>query len=187
MNTIDALLTRVSNPYLAEPFPSKKKMDVVYQSAFRAPDHAWLRPWRFIEITGDGRLKLAKAFVKSASKNEKLSKEMSLKISAMPYRAPMIIVIAVEIIHRLNVPAIEQVQSTAAATQNMLLALHDMGFAGFWRTGKFVSHSNPYIAEELSLSKKTKVLGYIYIGKTNAKGKEIPKLQNNDFVSYWNK
>ena len=186
MKTLEALLTRVSNPYLVEPYPTKAMMRVVYQSALRAPDHAWLRPWRFIEITGKGRSKLAESFVRSAKKTGEVSLEMKKKFNLMPFRAPMIIVIIVKKIQQANVPVIEQIQSTAAATQNMLLALHDMGFGAFWRTGKFVSHTNKFIANELSLSKESDVLGYIYIGTPNAKGKDIPKLNNEDFVTFWN-
>jgi nitroreductase len=68
----------------------------------------------------------------------------------------------------------------------MLLALHDMGFGAFWRTGNFASHSNQYIAKELGLLKGCEVLGYLYIGTIKSKGKDIPKLKNYDFVTIWN-
>ena len=58
METIDALLNKISYPKLKDPFPSKKQMDLAYRAAFRAPDHGWLRPWRFIEVTNSGREKL---------------------------------------------------------------------------------------------------------------------------------
>lgn len=186
MKTLDALLTRISNPNLSEPHPSKEDMEIVYQSALRAPDHAWLRPWRFIEVTGKGRSKLADIFINTAKKIGKVSEVMEKKFSLMPFRAPMIIVIIVKKVERPNVPAIEQIQSTAAATQNMLLALHDMGFGAFWRTGKFVSHSNEFISKELSLSDECEVLGYLYVGTPSAKGKDIPKLNYQNFVTFLN-
>ena len=37
-------------------------MQAVYNAAMRAPDHAWLRPTRFIEIKGKGLDKLSKIF-----------------------------------------------------------------------------------------------------------------------------
>ncbi len=40
METIDALLNKISYPKLKDPFPSKKQMDLAYRAAFRAPD-----PW----------------------------------------------------------------------------------------------------------------------------------------------
>ena len=65
METIKTLLSRRSNSQLIDPHPSEEEMKLVYQAAFRAPDHSWLRPWRFIEITGKGRNKLAEAFLNS--------------------------------------------------------------------------------------------------------------------------
>ena len=68
METIKTLLSRRSNSQLIEPIPSAEEMELVYQAAFRAPDHAWLRPWRFIEIIGEGRNKLGEAFLNSSKK-----------------------------------------------------------------------------------------------------------------------
>ena len=48
------LLTRNSPRELTTPFPSKNEMREIYEAALRAPDHAWLRPSRFIEVTGAG-------------------------------------------------------------------------------------------------------------------------------------
>ena len=186
METLKALLTRTSNPYLTDPPPSQEQMDIVYNCSFRVPDHAWLRPWRFIEIKKNGRKKLAKILLNCANKKGHVSEDLKKKISLMPFRAPMIIVLIAEITDRRNIPPIEQIQSTAAAAQNILIALHDMGFSAFWRTGNFVSHSNEYIAEELGLNKFSEVLGYLYIGTHNAKEKKIPKLNKENFVTVWN-
>jgi nitroreductase len=115
MKTLDAILTRVSNPFLTDPHPSESEMSLVYQCALRAPDHAWLRPWRFIEVSGVGRDKLSNAFINSLEKKEKLSDAMKKKICLLPFRSPMIIVLIADIVNRINVPRIEQIQSVAAA------------------------------------------------------------------------
>lgn len=104
----------------------------------------------------------------------------------MPFRAPMIIIVIAKIIDKPNVPRIEQIQSTAAATQNILIALHDMGFGAYWRTGKYITENNKYIAKELSLSSQSEVLGYLYIGTPSVEAKEIPQLEKKDFVTNWN-
>jgi nitroreductase len=51
MNTIDALLTRNSSPRLTNPIPSEEQLEIAYKCALRAPDHAWIRPWKFIQIS----------------------------------------------------------------------------------------------------------------------------------------
>tara|TARA_B100000902_G_scaffold149236_1_gene145796 strand:+ start:2098 stop:2700 length:603 start_codon:yes stop_codon:yes gene_type:complete len=186
METIKSLLSRRSVSQLTDPAPSKDEMDLVYQAAFRAPDHAWLRPWRFIEIRGQGRKKLAECFLNSVKKIEDIDEERAKKIADLPFRSPMIIVIISEIVEKPNVPRLEQIQSTAAAAQNILLALHDMGYAAYWRTGKYSTENNRYIAEELELKKNSEVLGYLYVGTPSKEPNKIPNLNREDFVSTWN-
>ena len=101
METINALLTRRSISQLRDPFPSKEKMKLVYQAALRAPDHSWLRPWRFIEVTGGGRKKLAQAFINVSKKENEIDEDREKKITFLPYRAPMIIVVIAEIFENL--------------------------------------------------------------------------------------
>ena len=48
------ILNRNSHRSLVEPAPTREEMDLVFQAALRAPDHAWLRPSSFIEIQGEG-------------------------------------------------------------------------------------------------------------------------------------
>ena len=185
METIDALLNKISYPKLKDPFPSKKQMDLAYRAAFRAPDHGWLRPWRFIEVTNSGREKLGKAFKNAALKNGENDKEKLLKYERLPLRAPMIIVLITEINENSKIPAIEQIQSTAVAAQNISLALFDMGYGVYWRTGSFVTSKNSYLNDELSLKKNNEIIGYLYVGSPDIKGKEVPSLKKEDFVSYW--
>ena len=186
METLKALLNRVSMPKLSDPAPSKDQMAKVYQAALRAPDHAWLRPWRFIEASGSGREKLGEALVRSAKRMNIDDEEKLSRYKVLPQKAPVVITLIAEIVDKPNVPEIEQIQSTAAAAQNILLALHDMGFGAYWRTGIFTSATNNYIAEELNLSKSSIVLGYLYVGTPDGEGKQIPILDNENFVTYWN-
>ena len=180
------LLSRRSISKLTIPHPSREEMEEVYQAALRAPDHAWLRPWKFIEIIGDSRNKLAKAFINSAKKTEELNEERQNKIMALPFRSPMIIVVIAKINNdKPNVPRLEQIQSTAAAAQNILLALHDKGYGAYWRTGKYSSERNKFISNELLLDKNDEVLGYLYVGTPEVDAPKIPELENKDFVTIW--
>ena len=180
------LLTRRSVSKLTSPHPTKDEMKDVYQAAFRAPDHSWLRPWRFIEITGESRKKLGKIFINSTKKSEEVDIDRENKIAALPLRSPMIIIVIAKINHdKPNVPRLEQIQSTAAAAQNILIALHDKGYGAYWRTGKYSSERNENISQELSLDKNEEVLGYLYVGTPEVDAPSIPELENKDFVTYW--
>ena len=185
METLKTLLNRVSMPKLSTPAPSKEQMNIAYQAAFRAPDHAWLRPWRFIESSGAGRDKLGEAFVRSAKRKGINDEEKLSKYKLLPLRAPIIITLITQVTEKPNVPTIEQIQSTAAASQNILLALYDMGYGAYWRSGPFTSATNDYISEELSLSKESLVLGYLYVGTPTGEAKKIPELNSKEFVTYW--
>ena len=68
MKAIDNILTRVSPIELTLPYPSDEQMEIVYKAALRAPDHAWLRPSRFIQVTGDGIARLSNIFFDYAKK-----------------------------------------------------------------------------------------------------------------------
>ena len=184
MDALENIILRNSPRVLTAPFPSKEQMDLVYKAAFRAPDHAWLRPSRFIQVTGDSISKLSDIFEKYASENiEDIDEQKLKKYKLAPFRAPMIIIIISNITDHPKVPEIEQMLSTGAAAQNILLALHAINFAGMWRTGALAL--NEKIGEYLGLEKQQRVLGYLYVGTPEGAPKKIPEIDINDFVTKW--
>ena len=143
MKEIDNILTRNSPLQLCEPYPSDQQMDIIYKAALRAPDHAWLRPSRFLQVTGDGLDKLSKIFYQYAKENMgDISEDKLIKYKKAPFRAPMIIILITNVTNHPSVPEHEQMFSTAAAAQNILLALHAFKFGGIWRTGKFAMNKD---------------------------------------------
>ena len=59
---LQILQNRTSHRSLKEPHPTADEMAEVYKTALRSPDHAWLKPSRFIEVTGEGLTKLSDIF-----------------------------------------------------------------------------------------------------------------------------
>ncbi len=55
MELMQALHTRTSSARLEDPAPDEEQLDAIYKAAMRAPDHAWIRPWRFLVVKGDDR------------------------------------------------------------------------------------------------------------------------------------
>tara|TARA_B110000438_G_scaffold174247_1_gene166479 strand:- start:2 stop:559 length:558 start_codon:yes stop_codon:yes gene_type:complete len=185
MDAIENILTRNSTNKLTMPFPTSEEMNIVYQSALRAPDHAWLKPSEFIEVTGNGLDKLSKIFSDYVKDNiENLSQEKIEKYTNAPYRAPMIIILVTNIVRHSKVPEIEQMLSTAAATQNILLTLNALNYGAIWRTGPLALNNN--ISNYLGLKKSQQILGYLYIGTPTTKPKKIPHVDINKFVTRWN-
>ena len=186
MEALKNLLTRNSPRELTVPVPSKDDMDEIYQAALRTPDHAWLRPSRFIEVSGQGIDRLSKIFTEFAKHEfESVTPLQMEKYQAAPFRAPMIIILATRITEHPKVPKTEQMLSTAASAENILLALHAKGFAGMWRTGKFAF--NRKMAEYLDLSSEHEIIGYLYIRTPTGTLKKIPELDIEKFVTVWDK
>ena len=55
MDALELLVGRESAMKLSSPGPDQDALDVMFQSALRAPDHGRLRPWRFIVVPEDKR------------------------------------------------------------------------------------------------------------------------------------
>ena len=184
MDAINNITSRNSARELIEPHPSAQEMETVFEAALRAPDHAWLRPSTFIQISGDGRKKLSQIFIKTANElNKELTETQILKYTEAPFRAPMIIILISNPKDHPKVPPVEQIISTGCAGQNILLALNALGYGAMWRTGTFAF--NKTISKHLGLEKSAEVIGYIYTGTRTGKNKTIPILDVKDYVDVW--
>ena len=184
MRTINDIISRNSNSKLKEPHPTDQEMHLVYKAALRAADHANLKPTQFIEIKGKGLDKLSSIFQKYAKETiSPLSSEKLIKYKNAPYRAPMIIMAISKTIAHKKVPDIEQMLSTGAAVQNMLNAIHSIGFSAIWRTGIFAL--NDSIGKYFDLDVNQKILGYIYVGTAAAEPKKIKEIDLSKHVKKW--
>ena len=180
MDALENILNRVSARSLKSPHPSKKEMEIVYKAALRAPDHAWLRPSSFIEVSDKGLDRLSKIFFDFANTIPDIKEEIKEKYKNAPYRAPMIIILVNTFKEHPKVPKIEQKLSTAAGAQNILLSLRALGYAAIWRTGKLAF--NPFVSSRLGLNKNQEILGYLYVGTADGKNKKIPEIDIENFV-----
>ena len=185
MDAITNLISRNSPRELTTPIPSKNQMDTVYQAALRAPDHAWLRPSRFIEVTGKGLDKLSDLFSEYSMKDiEDVTPIQLEKYKSAPYRAPMVIVLITKISEHPKVPEIEQIISAGAAAQNMLNAAYALGLGAVWRTGEVAYDLN--FSAGLGLAASEKIIGFLYLG-TIPDGREAnaSKINTNDYFKDW--
>ena len=180
MDAIKNLINRKSAKKLELPFPTEEEMNIVYESALRAPDHAWLRPTKFLEFKGDSLKKLSKIFEDFAKKHYSNDELFIEKARMAPFRAPMVIVLITEVKNHPKVPAIEQMLSTGAAAQNILLALNAQGYGGVWKTGKLALNDN--ITKFFNLDENHHILGYLYIGTKTGEDRKVPEINIEDFV-----
>lgn len=186
MNTEDLLLQRNSHPKLGGDVPDDETLAFIYQAALRAPDHGNLRPWQFIEFTGEGRQRLGQVFADSLKKEQPDADEAALrKRQNMPLRAPVVIaVIARVVVDHPKVPVVEQVISAGAAAQNILLAAHAKGLGAMWRTGDVAFEAS--VKTGLDLNDNDQIVGFIYLGEIEGRTKPVPEHDNHEFVQRWN-
>ena len=184
MDAITAITQRVSVAQLTGPGPSQQQIEQLYCAAFRAPDHAWMRPWRYLTIRGQGLVALGQVFAEAGlKKNADLAEDKITKLKGMPQRAPLMIVAIANIQENAKVPALEQRLAVGAGIQNMLTAAYAMGLGAIWRTGEMVADS--HVKTSLGLQDNEEILGFIYIGHVNCKLKKPPELAMADYVQSW--
>ena len=180
MNALKTILNRKSIPLMSDPKPTSKELKQIYRAALRAPDHGALKPWKFIEVSGDDRKKLGKIFVSITKKSKKNpSNQLLEKMKNAPFRAPLIIIVVANIKKDTRIPKIEQLLSAGAAAQNIMLAASSLGYYSIWRTGHLAFNAD--INKKFKLKKSDVVVGYLYIGSSN---KNIPTAKSDKISNY---
>lgn len=163
METFEALTSRQTAKTYGDTAPTREQLTQVLQAAVRAPDHGRLRPWRFMVIEGEQRRKFGDLLAASARRRVPGLSEGDLQRERdKAMRAPMIIVTACKVVPGTKVPGIEQVLAAGAATQNILLALHALGFAAAWKTGE--AAYDPEVKKSLGFSAEDHLVGFVYAG-----------------------
>src|SRR6266581_3798138 len=159
-------------------------LELIFESAIRAPDHGRLRPWRFIVIKGEERARFGGLLAdhvrrtKTAVSDETLERERQ-----KAFRSPLIVAVAAIISPGGKIPAIEQILSAGAAAQNMLHAARALGFNGVWKTGG--AAYDEQVKSALGLESKDALVGFLYLG-TDAEGPgSLPRPDWREFVQYW--
>jgi len=180
MDALTALQTRTATPRLKEPAPQGKDLEEILKAGLRAPDHGMLRPWKFLLVEGDARVKLGEMFVESLQPD---TDERRQKLLDAPMRAPLLIVCIAKIRVGDKIPRIEQVGSMAAAIQNMSVAIHALGYGSIWRTGP-VAHADQ-IKLALGQAETDEIVGYLYVGTPAISNRPVPEHNLADYVSSW--
>lgn len=179
---LDLIINRLTPARLAEPAPSREQLELALLAAQAAPDHGRLKPWRFIVIEGEARAKFGKAMAEALKERDPAATpELLEKEAQKPQRSPLTIVVAAEIQNSPKAPEIEQVLAAGAATQNLILALHAMGFGAQWKSGAAAYDGR--IKAVLGLHPADHIVGIVYVGTPAEPGKPRPAPEGK--VSYW--
>ena len=170
MEALEAIVTRVSPQKLGGPGPTPQEFDRIIEAATTAPDHGRLKPWRFIMIAGAARSRLGDLMAASLLTREPATGEQRLQTEReKALRAPAIVVVVATPREGTAIPYIEQIVAVGAATQNLQLAAHALGYGAFWRTGALAYDRT--VMDALGLAPGESIIGFIYIGSVALPGK----------------
>ena len=169
---------------MTEPAPSADELQAIYRAALRAPDHAWLRPWRFLTVAGERREALGQLLEEClVARNPDADEAARSKARAAPLRAPLLVVAIAHITEHPKVPPVEQRLSTGCVSQGLLLGAEALGYAGIWRTGDAAFDRR--VMDGLGLAANEEIMGFLYIGSRDGRVKPIPELDPADYFQAW--
>jgi nitroreductase len=186
MDVLEAIRTRRSIGKVTDQRPTREQIEVMLDAATWAPNHHLTHPWRFVVVAGDERIRFGE--VMAQSKIDRMEREgrstegEAERLIAKALRAPVIIAVGVEPSDQPKAIEIEEIESGAAAVQNMLLAAHALGLATMWRTGD--PAYDPAVARYLGFSERGRLLGFVYVGYA-AVEKEPSKHVPFDEITTW--
>ncbi|MGH8665340.1 MAG: nitroreductase family protein [Burkholderiales bacterium] len=184
MNAIEALHTRESAAKVQDPAPDDGALDAILQAAVRAPDHGRLRPWRFIAIRGEALNRFGDVLADTLqARSPDATPDMLARERAKALRAPLIVVVAAHVQRGGKIPEIEQVLSSGAAAQNIMLAAHAMGYGAMWKTGD--PAYDPRVKQALGLQEDDAIVAFIYLGTNTGGPRPTPRPTAREFLTEW--
>ncbi len=184
IDAMTLLTERNSSPKLAEPAPDAAAREAIFSAALRVPDHAWLRPWRFLTVEGEARRDLGGVLERSLLRREPEADGAAReKARCAPLRAPLVVVVMARLQPHPKVPPSEQRLSAGCAAHAILLAAEAQGYAGIWRTG--AGAFDREVVRELGGEEHEEIVAFLYLGTREGQGKTLPALAVEDFVAPW--
>jgi nitroreductase len=163
MDLIEAIDTRSSAGRLSEPGPTSEHLDLILNAARRAPDHGRLKPWQLIVLDGAAKVRFAAAAAEAKRRRTPaLTDEQVASDRDKILRSPTIIVVGCTLREHPKVPEIEQIIAVGAATENLFLTAHALGYGVMWKTG--AAAYDPDVKAALGLKPSDHVVGIIHVG-----------------------
>ena len=154
----DAIAARRSYSRVTAEAPTHDALLPLVAAAGRVADHSALHPWRIIELRGDARVRLGRAFVEDAG----LSGPDAERLAAKPLRASLLLAIVSVRTDSEKVPGWEQDAVASGVAHILSLLLHDAGWGVMWRTGHHTRSAAVHAMH--GLAENERLLGWLYVG-----------------------
>ena len=173
MDTLNCIKTRRSRRLFLDKEVIEEKINQILECAIAAPSSMDCQPWHFV-------------IVKDKDRKEKIAKLKSEDNQQHILTAPVLIVVCVDT----EKSPSRYIEDGVTATQNILLAVHDLGLGSVYVTG--CNPSKPSVADEvrdiLSIPKNIMPITILPIGYINPSEKlEEKKLINLKNIMHFDK
>ena len=186
--TIDLLLTRrsVLARDLGEPGPNDQELQTILRAGLRIPDHGRAEPWKIQVLDASAQLALGEFSAKLFRSENPNAKDMLIEFEReRPQRSPVLFIVSFCPNKKklAKIPEVEQLLSTGAVCQNILVATQALGYNAQWLTDWPAYH--PEIRRFLGHDERTQIAGFIHIGTAAEPPKERPRPVLDSIVSEW--
>jgi nitroreductase len=183
VDALELIVNRRSGQ-VGEPAPDHDALERAFAAAAAAPDHKRLRPWRFLVVHAEDRAAFGDLLVRSLLNRDPGAEPVFIERErAKALRSPLIVVAAAVITPNPDVPEIEQVLASGAATENFVLALHAQGFSASWKTGG--PAYDAVFKAGIGLSPGDHVIGILYVGTPTVVPPARERATPGEFVTRW--
>jgi nitroreductase len=162
------------------PGPDRETLEKILLAGLRVPDHGKLTPWRFIVLEGAARETLGDLISKALMEENNSSETVAEKMKGYATQGPTLVIAIHSPSTARPIPAYEQMLSTGAACQNILVAATALGIAGQWLTGWAATSKT--VANGLGLSGDEQIAGFLFFGSQVEEPTERPRPSLDDQV-----
>jgi nitroreductase len=167
MELVDAIRTRRTHKaYGSEPV-ERETLDELFELARWAPNHHVTNPWRFRVLGPDSLARLKDAAGAEAA--AKLDRAPTLVVASAAQSGD-------------PVQDEEDLCAAAVASYIVLLAAHDRGLAGYWRTPDVLRRPEGRAA--VGVGDDEHVIGLLHLGRARQEKAPPERLAPTDFVTY---
>lgn len=187
-STIDLLLTRrsVLAKDLIAPGPSPAELQTILRCGLRIPDHSRAEPWKIQVLEKPAQQALGNFCAELFQREHPEARDVLVELERQrPQRSPTLLVVTCRPNEKklAKVPEVEQLLSTGAVSQNILVAVAAMGYRGQWLTDWPAYH--PEVIRYLRHDEGTQITGFIHIGSVAKAPNERPRPEFDSIVSEW--
>ena len=186
--TINLLLTRrsVLAKALGEPGPNDQQLQTILRAGLRIPDHGRAEPWKIQVLDAAAQLALGEFSATLFRSENPKAKDVLIEFEReRPQRSPVLLIVSFHPNKQklTKIPEVEQLLSTGAVCQNILVATQALGYNAQWVTDWPAYH--PEIRHFLGHDEETQIVGFIHIGTAAEPPKERPRPDLDSIVSEW--